>query len=192
MPTVIVVITAVSALGGIAAAIFAARQAAATKVQADLAKVQLKQLKRAEDEEQAHQRWLDGVLAELHKPGRELVLVAPGDHLHAEWALVRGLVNSLDTARGIAVILPAAERFPGSYEAKVRTVRQSILTECAAHPRAWFSWEAQRAPPEGWQMRLSATQELEAEGLVTARISHDAVAMRITPQGSEAARRGTF
>jgi len=171
-----------------------ARLESGAAVQADLAKAQLEQLKRAGDEEQAHQRWLDGVLAELRKPGRELVLVAPGDHLHAEWALARGLINSLDTARGFAIILPAAERFPGSYEARVEAVRRSILTECTAGPGAWFNWEAQGIPLEEWEMRLSVAQELDREGLVTAKTSSDrsVVAIRITPQGSEAVRKGTF
>jgi hypothetical protein len=169
-------------------------QVALLKVQADLAKAQHDQLKLAKDEEQAHRDWVDKALAELHKPGRELVLVTPGDHLHAEWALVRGLVNSLETARGMAIILPAAERSPGSYEAKVRAMRQTILTECSARPGTWHNSEAQGAPPEEWQVYLSVAQELDREGLVTAKTSSDryAVAIRITPQGSEAARRGTF
>jgi hypothetical protein len=121
MPIVILVISVLSALVGVAAAIFAARQAqyakrqavaaegqaAAAKVQADLARTQLEQLKHADDEERAHRDWLDSVLAELCEAGgtKLLVQVAPGDRLHADWALARGYVDPLGTAVG----LPAAE-----------------------------------------------------------------------------------
>jgi hypothetical protein len=205
---VALVITVLSAVVSVVAAIFTARQAqyaqrqavaaeeqaAAAKVQADLATAQLDQLKRAEDEEQAHQRWLEMVLPRLRTPGIELVQVAPGDRLHAEWALARGHVDPLSTSLGTAVILPAAERrmIPGSHEAKVRAARQAILQECASKPGAWFGWDSQGKPPEEGEVYLGAAQELDREGLVTARISNGTVATRITAQGSEAVRRGAF
>src|SRR5438067_11901381 len=110
--TMSAVITIVGAVVSVVAAIFTAaqarfakrqavaaeEQAAAAKVQADLARAQLDQLKRIEDEEVAHQRWVEAVLAELRKPGTEMVLAKPGDHLHAEWALARGYVEARNTS----------------------------------------------------------------------------------------------
>ena|ERR1700737_1796045 len=83
-------------------AVAAEGQAAAAKMQADLARAQLEQLRHADDEEQAHRDWLDGVLAELCEAGGKLLVqVAPGDRLHADWALARGYVAPLGTAVGL-------------------------------------------------------------------------------------------
>ncbi len=176
-------------------AVAAEEQSAAAKVQADLAKAQLEQLKRSEDEEQAHQRWLNSVLAELRKPGGpELVLVAPGDQLHAEWALARGYVNSLTVSRGTAIILPAMERskFRGGLEARMREARRLILTTCNANPGNWAGWN-RMASREEWGTLLAAAQELQREGLVQANVSdNEEVAIRITAQGSAAVLSGTF
>ncbi len=177
-------------------AVAAEQQAAAAKVQADLATAQLAQLKRAEDEEQGHQRWLDAVLAELRKPGRELVQVAPGDHLHAEWAIARGFVDPLSTSLGQAVILPAVERrmIPGSPEAKIREARKVILTTCSANPGQWSGWQQSGPYDEEWVTNLAAVEELAHEGLVEADVSGDrfSFSVMITAKGSAAARRGAF
>lgn len=200
------VITIVGAVVSVAAAIFTAaqarfakrqavaaeEQAAAAKVQADLAKAQLDQLKRSEDEEAAHQRWVEGVLAELRKPGTELVHVKPGDHLHAEWALKRGYVEPVSTSIGTALVLPAAERaqIPGSPDAKMREARREILTACAEHPGAWCTWEHHAVPD--WQTFSAAAERLDNEGLADTRPAIGAVAIRITTEGIAAVHRGAF
>jgi hypothetical protein len=173
-------------------------QAAAAMVQADLARAELAKLKRAEDEEQAHQRWLDTELAELRKPGGlELVPVAPGDHLHAEWAIARGFVDLIQTSSGPAVMLPLAERLkrPGSPEAKMREARQAILTAFATDPLGNTSRIWQRDPndpPAEWEAYVAAAQALDREGLAEAKVQINAITIRITSDGMAAARRGAF
>ncbi len=119
------------------------RLTAGAEAQAELAKAQHDLLKRAEDEEQGHQRWVGGVLTQLRTPGAELVHVVPGDLLHAQWVLARGYVEGRSTSRGLALVLPLAERcqIPGSPEAKMLEARRTILTTCAEHPGTWSTWE---------------------------------------------------
>jgi len=204
----LVLIAAGSAIGAIVAAVVAAQQAAfakrqavaaeeqarAAKMQAELAIAELAKIEQAKREEKEHADWLEHTLVELRKQGAEAVLVAPGDHLHAGWAEERGSIRLLDTARGPAAILPAAELWgvPGSPEAQLHEARGTILTECASQPGAWKIWSRDATNP--WEAYLAAAQQLDAEGLVTAKVSGSRtdVAVRITVDGTAAVRRGAF
>jgi hypothetical protein len=118
MPDFVTIGSAVVSVGAAAISVWQARyakqqavaaeeQAEAARVQARLANAQMEHIKRADGEEQAHRSWLDGVLAELCEGGGTgNVQVAPGDRLHADWALAHGYVDPL----GTALILPSAER----------------------------------------------------------------------------------
>jgi hypothetical protein len=147
-------------------------------------------------EEQAHKAWTVAALARLRVAaaagGAGAVQVAPGEKLHAAWALARGFVDPIETSRGDAVILPAAERWanPATPEGKVRAARRAILTECAMKPGAFCGWQRSSHGQE----YLDAAQELDSEGLVQAKLSADRedVMVRITAAGAALVRRGAF
>ena len=72
--------------------------------------------------------------------------------------------------------------------------RRIILTTGAEQPSAWRGWDRNdvMAKDIGWETFTAAAQQLQDEGLVTAKPSMGSVAVRITNEGVAAVRRGAF